>query len=201
MYSYGYARNRRPVARGLDGLEGFEERQAIRDEYNALAGHLQEIVSTMPPCIRPAVEMYLGRARAVIGRGAQHGDLMEIRAKVAEWEVIIFQVGAAERAAVARVVAEQQAAALKAEAQMVAASEAADRIVAAKEAAAEAAAQRAAAAATVEQRAAAAASDAQARADVPPGTVPYVQPLKAGLLDNPLLIAVAVGALIFLLKK
>lgn len=204
MYSYGYARNRRPIARSFQGLGGFEERQATRDEYNALAGHLQEIVSTLPSSIRAVVEIYLGRCRSVIARGAQYGDLLEIRAKIAEWETVILQQAAAERAAVARVVAEQQAAALKAEAQIVAAQEGATRIAAAKAAAAEAAAQRAAAAAAVEERALIAASEAQAQATMPSEARPiesYVQPLKAGLLDNPLLIAAAVGALIFLLKK
>lgn len=204
MYPYGFARNRRSIARGPYGLGGFEERQATRDEYNALAGHLQEIVSTLPSSIRAVVEIYLGRCRSVIARGAQYGDLLEIRAKIAEWETVILQQAAAERAAVARVVAEQQAATLRAEAQIVAAQEAESRIAAAKEAAALAAEQRVAEASAVEQRAMIAASEAQIQATMPLEAKPidsYVQPLKAGLLDNPILIVVAVGALIFLFKK
>jgi hypothetical protein len=158
----------------------------------------------MPLSIRAAVLLYLGRTRAVIARGAVEVDKQEILAKIAEWNTAILQQAAAERAAVARVVAEQQAAMLRAEAQIVAAQEAETRIAAAKEAAALAAEQRAAAASAVEQRAMIAASEAQAQVAMPLEAKPvesYVQPLKAGLLDNPFLIVVAVGALIFLFKK
>lgn len=204
MYSYGYARNRRPIARGFGGLGGFKERQATRDAYNALADWLRDTAPSMPPSIRAAVELYVGHTRSVIVRGAQYGDLLEIRAKIAEWEKVILQQAAAERAAVTRVVAEQQAAALKAEARIVAEQEGQSRVAAATEAAATAAALRATAAAAVEQQATIAASEARVRADVPLEARPvesYIQPLKAGLLDNPLLIVVAAGALIFLLKK
>jgi len=186
----------------LGGFGGWAEDQVIREEYQALANQVRRLAPTLTGALGTAVNLYLARIASVIARGAQATDVRNIVIKLGEWEQVILTQAAAEHAAVARVVAEQQAAALKAEAQIVAAEAKAAKIAEAEAAARRAAAARATAAAT--QTAATQAVVVTATADPVTGEpyrAPVAEPLMAGLLDNPVLIAVAVGALIFLLKK
>lgn len=193
-----YNRVRDIQTSGMSGLDifgpssKFKFAQRIRDEYNAMADNLRDTVDSMPVFLQGLVRMYLPRTRAVIARGAVESDKQEIIAKIAEWDALLVAQMAVERAAVSRVVAEQQAEALRDRA----------RIVQRTEASAELAATEAQARASEAETAVRAAAAAIPGETLPSGvTAPDVQPLKAGLFDNPVLIAVAVGALIFLLKK
>lgn len=78
---------------------GFQERQAIRDQYNTIADRIKQMYPTMPPSIRPAVGIYLGTIDSVIARGATASDLADIQAKSAEWESTIAMLAATPGAA------------------------------------------------------------------------------------------------------
>jgi len=175
----------------------FKAAQKIRDEYNAMADNLRDTVDAMPLFLQQLVRLYLPRTRSVIARGALEADKQEIIAKLAEWEALVVEHMAAERAAVAQVVAEQQAESLRAEALIVQQAETAARIAAAE-------AQALVADAQIASQAAAQAAAQQAielGIPLPAVVETYTPPVKAGLFDNPLVIVAAVGALIFLLKK
>jgi hypothetical protein len=72
---------------------GFQERQAIRDEYNALADGLRDSLPGMPPgIVKEAIAMYLPVTRSVIVRGAKAADLSELKAKADEWRALAMTV-------------------------------------------------------------------------------------------------------------
>ena len=65
---------------------GFQERQAIRDEYNALADSIKRMYPTLTGPVRDAVGFYLPTIEGVIARGAKAADLAELRDKAAVWQ-------------------------------------------------------------------------------------------------------------------
>jgi len=181
---------------------GFKERQAIRDQYLAVVRGVQGLVPQLPSDMQVIVNLYLNHVASVIARGATISDVQEIEGKLAQWEAVYLSRIAAEQAATERVAAEY---AVEAATER----ERVKRLAAERAAEARAATARAAEARAATERAAEARAAAAAAAEPPvtypavttPSILPSAESLKAGLMDNPVLIAVAVGALIFLLKK
>lgn len=171
-----------------DPSTSFWGRQAIRDQYQAAANALRELAPKLPVSFQSVVSLHLAEVSRVIARGATLTDLKSLKAKVAEWERLSLEQVAAELAATERVAA-QYAAEAAAERERV------ERVAARRRAIEQAAA---AAAAGVSYEAPTTLYEAPTALYEAP---PVAAPLMAGLMDNPVLIAVAVGAIIFLLKK
>jgi len=186
MPIYNLVSESRPGTWALNGLGlNFAQRQAIRDQYQAVAGSLRKLAPSLPSNLQAVVKIYLSHVSSVIARGATVTDLQQIKKKLGEWEALLLAQMAAETAATERVAAEfaAEAAAERARVERVAAErKAAERVAS--------------------ERAAAAAAGIPYQAPLVPGVAPpAAEPLTAGLMDNPVLIAVAIGALIFLFKK
>lgn len=64
--------------------EEFQSRQAIRNEYQGLAGQFRRIVPTLPSDLKAMFSPYLSHINAVIVRGATAADLPDIKGKLAE---------------------------------------------------------------------------------------------------------------------
>lgn len=158
-------------------------RQRILEKYIAVSNMLKDLAPSLPASLQFVVKMYMTEVESVIARGPTQSDLSRIEAKLAEWEGMLLSQIAIDQAATERIAAEYaaEAAAERERLQRVALeSRVTSREYAELVAAAEAA-----------------------------GPIPYMPPvgppiaetIKTGLFENPVLIAVAVGALIFLLKK
>lgn len=66
--------------------EEFQEAQAVRDAYNAMADSLRDSLPLMPEgAVKSSMRAYLPVTRSVIARGAQASDLAELRAKINQW--------------------------------------------------------------------------------------------------------------------
>jgi len=185
MPIFNLGRESRPNTWALSGLgSSFAERQAIREQYQAVASSLRKLAPSLPSNFQAVVNLYLSHVSSVIARGATATDLQRIKKKLGEWEALLLAQMAAEQAATERVAAEYAAEAAAERARL-------ERVAEERRAIEQEAAQRAAAADVMPDV-------SYEAADVAPS---IVEPIKAGLMDNPVLIAVAVGALIFLLKK
>lgn len=67
---------------------GFQERQAIRDEYNALAGSIVGLLPTLTGPVKDAITFYRATIDSVVARGAKAADLAELKEKAAEWRAM-----------------------------------------------------------------------------------------------------------------
>lgn len=72
---------------------GFATRQAVRDEYQSLAGRIRRMPNdtTLSAQVRAVALAYLGRLDGVIARGATESDLSEIKLKLEELNRMIAQ--------------------------------------------------------------------------------------------------------------
>jgi septal ring factor EnvC (AmiA/AmiB activator) len=161
MPIYNLVSESRPAIWGLNGLgSDFAARQAIRDQYQAVAGSLRQLAPSLPANFQAVVNLYLSHVSSVIARGATSDDLKRIKTKLGEWEALLLAQMAAERAATERVAAEYAA-------EAAAERERLERVAAEREAAERAAAERAA-------RERAAAADVSYQAPLAPGIAPPV---------------------------
>ena len=84
--------NGRPVSATIGGIfepsKSFQSRQAVRDEYQGLADNVRSLEPTLPASIKSLVARYLPHISSVIARGATASDLIELKAKIADWEAI-----------------------------------------------------------------------------------------------------------------
>lgn len=190
MPIYNLVRESGPDTWALNGLgSSFAERQAIRDQYQAVADSLRRLAPSLPSNFQAVVKIYLSHVASVIARGATAIDLQRIKKKLGEWEALLLAQMAAEQAATERVAAEYAA-------EAAAERERVERVAAERRAREQAAVERS------ERAAAGATLPVSYEAPTAPYVAPSVaEPLTAGLMENPVLIAVAIGALIFLLKK
>lgn len=182
MPVYDSFRDVRPTMIALSGLGStFAERQAIRDQYAAGANALRTLAPNLPESLKAIVSMYLVKVSAVIARGATLTDLNRLKARLSEWNEMLISQAAAEQAATERVAAEYAAEAATERARV--------KLVTAGQAT------------TAEQVATKRAAAAKQAVSDPLTTESFIAPIKTGLMENPVLIAVAVGAIILLLKK
>jgi len=70
--------------------EAFQTRQAIRDEYQGLAGQFRRTVPSLPSDLKAVFSPYLGHVNAVIVRGATAADVSDIKGKLAELQAMMI---------------------------------------------------------------------------------------------------------------
>jgi hypothetical protein len=70
--------------------EEFQSRQAIRDEYQGLAGQFRRTVPGLPADLKAMFSPYLAHIDAVIVRGATASDLSDIKGKLAGLQAMMM---------------------------------------------------------------------------------------------------------------
>jgi len=70
--------------------EEFQSRQAVREEYQGLAGQFRRMVPVLPPDLKAMFTPYLAHIDVVIVRGATAVDLPDIKGKLAEMQAMMM---------------------------------------------------------------------------------------------------------------